>query len=414
MGSEDSALRGATHVIGTLLAGTLLGLAPTASRAQSSSQGDTIPELCFESFLSFPALNDAGTPAFVAKLANEEDENGMIVIGATGVFTGPDLADRVADSDGSFNAFTNYSPSINNLGQVVFRATLDSGVVGIYTGPDPSVDLIADSTGSFNRFGDAAINDQGTVAFRAVLDNGDVGIFTGPDPVTNRLVGSGDALFGGTVDDVFFAGNGALNEADDIVFVYVLDSGVTGVAVAQASGFTKVADSSSLVLEDFQDAKLDDSREVVFFAREVASSNTGLFRGPDPASDTVADTGGPYTAFFDYAIGDDGTVVFLADAGALGFGYYTGPDPAVDVFVDNSGAYDGFGSLPAINSGGTIAFLGFTGITEAGLFTGPDPAADALVDNGVPCPEAGAAGLAAAVAVALWVLCRTRPTLASP
>ncbi len=193
----------------------------------------------FEAFLSHPALNDAGTPVFVAKLDNEEDDDGMNVLGLTGVFTGPDpVADRVADSGGEFDTFTNYSPSINNLADpdVVFWAKLDNGVVGIYTGPDPSVDQIADSTGSFNAFGNPAINDRGMVAFRAVLDNGGVGIFTGPDAVTDRLIGSGDALFGGTVVDVSFAGHGALNDQDEIVFVYELDSGVTGVARAPEPG----------------------------------------------------------------------------------------------------------------------------------------------------------------------------------
>ena len=44
-----------------------------------------------------------------------------------------------------------------------------------------------------------SLNNSGTVAFRAFLDTGEDGIFTGPDPLADKVIGTGDPLFGSTV-----------------------------------------------------------------------------------------------------------------------------------------------------------------------------------------------------------------------
>ena len=51
-----------------------------------------------------------------------------------------------------------------------------------------------------------SINDAGAVAFFATLDAGGSGIFTGPDPTTDVVIRTGDLLFGATVTALdFFA-----------------------------------------------------------------------------------------------------------------------------------------------------------------------------------------------------------------
>jgi len=190
----------------------------------------------FEGFLSQPVINDAGAVAFVAKLDDGVDEDDNPVVGATGVFGGTDPeTDIIASTDDGFLAFTNLSPSINNLGEVVFRGAT-AFEQGIYRGPDLELDRIADSSGDYGAFGEAAINDAGTVVFLANLDSGGTGIFTGPDPIADAVITTGDSLFGGAVVALDFAGHGALNNHGEVAFVYELDSGVTGVALAPEPG----------------------------------------------------------------------------------------------------------------------------------------------------------------------------------
>jgi hypothetical protein len=51
------------------------------------------------------------------------------------------------------------------------------------------------------------INNNGTVVFFAMLDTGEIGLFTGPDPVADRVIATGDPLLGSIVVD--FPTNGA-------------------------------------------------------------------------------------------------------------------------------------------------------------------------------------------------------------
>src|SRR5690606_5770067 len=85
--------------------------------------------------------------------------------------------------------------------------------------------------------GGAAINDVGTVAFIAGLDAGGSGIFTGPDPVGDKVIQTGDPLFGSTLSFLTSAIDPeALNNNGDIAFRYGLANGVQGVAVAVKDG----------------------------------------------------------------------------------------------------------------------------------------------------------------------------------
>jgi hypothetical protein len=89
---------------------------------------------------------------------------------------------------------------------------------------------VADSTGAYSDFGIPAINGAGTVAFRAGLDAGGEGIFTGPDPATDKVIAVGDVLFGSTVTALRFSRG--LNDDGDIAFRYTLADDRTGIAVA--------------------------------------------------------------------------------------------------------------------------------------------------------------------------------------
>ncbi len=174
-----------------------------------------------------PSINNGGTVAF---LANFNSGTGV----ERGVFTssgGP--ASLIVDGRGplSGNSFSS-PPAINDHGQVAYRAQFDTaqGERGIFVGGGTT---IADSGGPFSGSFSSkpGINNHGEVAFSAALDAGGSGVFTGPDPVADKVIRTGDSLFGSTVATLGFWGE--LNDNGDIPFSYGLANGSFGVAVAQ-------------------------------------------------------------------------------------------------------------------------------------------------------------------------------------
>ena len=184
-------------------------------------------------------MNDSGTVAFAALL----DGSGV------GLFTGNggSLTTVVTGAAG-FTGFND--PSINNNGTLAFSSQRTDGVRGIFTTSGGPVTTVADSSGPFNDlFGrDAIINDQGVVIFGAGLDAGGFGIFTGPDPVADKVIRTGDSLFGSTVTavgrfDQTSNGTFDINDNGEIAFRYELANGAFGIAVARV-----VPEPSSMML----------------------------------------------------------------------------------------------------------------------------------------------------------------------
>jgi hypothetical protein len=160
----------------------------------------------FES-LSSPALNDIGTVAFRASLDG----------GGQAIFTsnGGDYT-TIANTSGSFRSLS--FPAINNAATVAFSAGLDAGGGGIFTSSGGDYTTIVNSSGLFDGFSGPAINNVGTVAFGASLDAGGYGIFTGADPITDKVITTGDTLFGSTVTGLTFSPKG-FNDAGQIAFI---------------------------------------------------------------------------------------------------------------------------------------------------------------------------------------------------
>jgi hypothetical protein len=153
------------------------------------------------------AINSAGTVAFVQLLPSSE----QLVAGNGGPLT------RIAATGGDSPFRSIFSPSINANGTVAFVAYLD-GSTGIFTGNGGPITTFVDSLGPYLVFDFPSINSDGVIAFRAVLDGGGVGIFTGPDPTADRVIGSGDPLFGSRVGSLEFGGGYSLNDAGQVVF----------------------------------------------------------------------------------------------------------------------------------------------------------------------------------------------------
>ncbi len=188
----------------------------------------------FSSFDGGTSINAGSTVAFFARF----DAGGVGIRSGNGGATTP-----IADTAGEFSDFGMH-PAINAAGMVAFEAAFDAGGQGIFAGDGTTTTTVADSSGPYLSFiaggGGPAINSAGKVAFFARLDDGGQGIFTGADAVSDKVIRTGDSLFGGTVSSVALLN--ALNDNGEIAFHYTLIGGVSGVAVATPSPASLVGD----------------------------------------------------------------------------------------------------------------------------------------------------------------------------
>ncbi len=218
-----------------LLALALAGAAPAQPYTFTNIADTAGPP--FSAFGFFPSINAGGTVAFRAALD----------VGGSGIFTGSGgPTTPIATSIGPPFSFFG-DPSLNAGGTVAFRAGLDAGGEGIFTGSGGPTTTIADTNGPFIRFAGSSINAGGTVAFRAGLDAGGEGIFTGPNPVTDEVIRTGDTLFGATVTGLNFFREG-LNDSGQVAFFYILDNDVSGIAVATPQPAQVIPEPASLLL----------------------------------------------------------------------------------------------------------------------------------------------------------------------
>jgi hypothetical protein len=161
-----------------------------------------------------PDISDSGELAFIVNpgsstLGVARGSGGAPVVVGSGDYS---LLSRIAISEGGLVAY--------RAGR--FSAPTDA----VYSGSGAlSATPVAANTGPFSDFEfEAALSDAG-VAFRANLDEGPKGIFTGGDPVADKVIQIGDALFGDTVGGFPFEfSRFAINDKGQIAFV-VLNAG---------------------------------------------------------------------------------------------------------------------------------------------------------------------------------------------
>lgn len=172
----------------------------------------------FNSEETKPAINSDGKIAFYARLGNNR-----------GIFSGPNPAtDALFYPNSALDLIQDVD--INDNGVLAFVNDPPVGVQGVYVGTSAAVELLTDIGGAYKNLGFPDINNLGEVAFFADLDDFGTGVFNGADPVTNKIVRSGDAIFGGTVRQIeFYRG---FNNAGQVAFKYSLTSGVSGIAIA--------------------------------------------------------------------------------------------------------------------------------------------------------------------------------------
>ena len=180
--------------------------------------------------LRVPSINDNGTVAFFAV----RNQGGTSVLIGNG---GPTTT--IADSSGSLKI--NLSSAINNNDTVAFNADFDAGGNGIFVSKGGVINNVADTSGAFSIVRAVSINDNDAIAFGADLDAGGEGIFTGSDAVKDKVITTGDLLFGSTVTRLFAFSNNFLNNSGQIVFHAQLADGRRVIARAEPISKTSTA-----------------------------------------------------------------------------------------------------------------------------------------------------------------------------
>ena len=170
-----------------------------------------------------PSINADGAVAFQAELAEGGSEICIARGGVTRwISRGVDGADY---------------PAINAAGRVAFR-----GSSGIYTsdgGPLTTIahtgkayqgfEMLSDPRPNGNYFTGPGISNDGTVVFAASLGNEQCGLFHGPDAIRDRIIQTGDPLFGSTLISIQFS---AVSSNGKVAFIYQLANELSGIAVA--------------------------------------------------------------------------------------------------------------------------------------------------------------------------------------
>ena len=121
-------------------------------------------------------------------------------------------------------------PTFNDAGTAAFvrsgfDETTQSFVSEIVTGGGGPLTVVADTRGELGSFGfrPPSINEVADVAYLASLDDfTTTGIFVDPDPVADWVIATGDTLDGSTVTNLTFCEEG-LSDSGELAFVAMLD-----------------------------------------------------------------------------------------------------------------------------------------------------------------------------------------------
>ena len=154
---------------------------------------------------------------------------------------------------------------MNDLGTLAITArTRDESYFTIYTGDGGGLTPRVDTSGAFASFGTAVINNADQIAFFASLDSGVSGIFLGPDSSSDKVIGFGDALDGSEVTGLAFA-NSSLNDSGQVAFWASLADGRRGIFRAELQA---VPEPSSLAPDPRRGVlpRDDRARRIVRFA----------------------------------------------------------------------------------------------------------------------------------------------------
>ena len=145
-----------------------------------------------------PGMNDNGWVAFISRTGTAASTRSVFLSNGTQTIT-------IATPGNGLTSIDNFSPSVNNSNQVVFRATDLNGNISVFVGDGTTLqrvvgigDPIQTDIGTFNinsLGGNPTINDLGDIAFGGGLGAGGnfIAVAVVPEPGTVALAGLGSA-----------------------------------------------------------------------------------------------------------------------------------------------------------------------------------------------------------------------------
>jgi hypothetical protein len=261
---------------------------------------------------------------------------------------------------------------MNDLGDVSFAANLSPDFdQGIFRGNGRRLTTIATTTKEFSFFGfDTSVNNGGEVAFKAEFDNFDEGLFSGAGGrITTHYLNSADVTLDG--QRVRFGGNDSrpsINNVGDIAFDESIQPNFdSGIFVGRAGSFRTIAapDANRSV----QEPVVNDAGTAAFetsFVDETGQFVTAIVTGNGGPLTTVADTTGPF-GFFGFrppSLNNNGDVAFSAILDDFQTtGIFVGPDPKRDLVIATGDRLDGATVSnvsffeEGLNDSGQVAFI---------------------------------------------------------
>ncbi|MBD1836832.1 PEP-CTERM sorting domain-containing protein [Coleofasciculus sp. FACHB-64] len=314
---------------------------------------------------------------------------------------------KIADTSDRFSSFLS-SPALNNAGTAAFLAGLDTGSIGIFTANGSTITTIANTNNFFSSFRTPlSINDGGTVAFSAVLAEVGGGIFTGngtttPTPVALAFPQSdSNGIESPWIDDDVIVAKDyfsdfyspSINNAGVVAFIERL---YRGERILTSEG--KVIDT--IFYGSVNSPFINDERTVAYRI-ESGNPSTVIVTSNGTTRTIVASLGNNYpedSGFGSPALNNVGNVAFYAPPAIdPSNDWYTPPEPFVGgknaalfasnsktttLIADTSSSLNGFLGVPSINDVGTIAFFAELDVGGTGIFTGADPLKDKVISTG--------------------------------
>lgn len=185
-------------------------------------------------------LGDGGRPIAIPDSKNNQigklslNNHGHVVF-STGdkIYVSDGKTTRLL-TDGVKEYFLFYRPVINDFGMVVVQTASEPRkgwiIKHLVVISDGQVQVLASTQGPFHDLVSShAVNNHGKIVFIAVLESGLTGLFTGPNPVRDVVIKQGGQLFGAKIVEGPVFSNRGFNDAGQIVFYARLEDGTEGI-----------------------------------------------------------------------------------------------------------------------------------------------------------------------------------------
>jgi hypothetical protein len=329
----------------------LLALAAAAQAAPYSftNVADSVRDDFNPNSFTCSSINNGGDIAFKAGRTSADGLNsfdGIYRANADGTLT--TIAE---DPNRAKFGFLGNNPSMNDLGDVSFAANLAPGLEeAVLRGNGKKLTTIATTTKEFNFFGfGTSIDNSGEVAFKAELDTFEEGLFSGSGgKVTTHYLNSTDVSLDGR--QVRFGGNDsrpAINNLGDIAFDETIQPDFdSGIFAGRAGVFRTIAAPDPNV---FVEKPMFNDRGTAAFYRSFTDATgqfvTAIVTGNGGPLTTVADTTGPFGSFGfrPPSLNVNGEVAFLANLDDFPptTGIFLGPRVVQDRVVTTGDKLDG-------------------------------------------------------------------------